>query len=298
MSHGSEFWHTPLLVLALGFVLFQAWKGWRLGIVRQLLRIAAIGSSYAVAVFWGGALVPVLRPLGLPDAVLRWVGGALLGMGTFLAVSMLAAVLFKKTTDQSLRLVRWGYGALGALAGVCLGLVYLWASLLVIRVLGSVAPPPTQARSAGPTQEVSSTVALARSVTRGLGEVKEVLDQEGPRSVIDRLDPLPGNLAGVLSKMGQVTSAPQALLRLQTYSGLKPLLHNPKIQALQRDPEVARAAGSRDLGKYLGLLLHPKVVDALNDEQVVALLKEVDLEKALDYALQPPERDPARHPGR
>lgn len=298
MSHGSEFWHTPLLVLALGLVLFQAWKGWRLGIVRQLLRIAAIGSAYAAAVFWGNALVPVLRPLGLPDAVLRWVGGALLGMATFLAVSMVSAVLFKKTTDQSLRLVRWGYGALGALAGVALGLVYLWAGLLVIRVLGSVAPPPTQARSPGSTEEVPTAVAFARSVSRGLGEMKEVLDQEGPRSVMDRLDPLPGNLGGVLSKVGQVSAAPQALYRLQTDSGIKALLHNPKIQALQRDPEVARAAGSRDLGKYLGLLHHPKVVDALNDEEVVALLKEVDLEKALDHALQPPERDPARRPGR
>jgi uncharacterized membrane protein required for colicin V production len=295
MPNAPDSWHTPLLVFALGLVLFQAWQGWRLGVVRQALRIAAIASGYAAGVFWGGALVPFLRPIGLPDAVLNWIGGALLAIGTFLAVSMVSAVLFKKTTDQSLRLVRWGYGALGALAGACLGLVYLWASLVVIRLLGSVAPAPASARESA---DAPAVVRWARNIARGVGGMKQTLDQDGPRAVLDRLDPFPDRLNGVLAKVGQVSAQPQVLPRLQTDPRLQSLLRNPKIQALQRDPEVARAAGSRDLVKYLGLLHHPKVVDALNDEEVVALLKEVDLEKALDHALQPPDREPARRPGR
>jgi uncharacterized membrane protein required for colicin V production len=136
MRDGVDSW--PLVLLAVGaiIVLLQAWRGWRLGIVRQVISLLAIVLAYAAAFLGGRHLVPFLRPIGLPDQLLGIAGGALLGTFVFLGVSLLGAVLFKKTSDQSIGLIRFGYGASGALVGGLFGVFLVWVAILGIRCSG------------------------------------------------------------------------------------------------------------------------------------------------------------------
>jgi hypothetical protein len=41
---------------------------------------------------------------------------------------------------------------------------------------------------------------------------------------------------------------------------------------------------------YLALLRNPRIVEAANDPEVTALIKQLEFEKALDYALRPPDQ--------
>ena len=58
---------------------------------------------------------------------------------------------------------------------------------------------------------------------------------------------------------------------------------------LQKDPEIARQVVR---GNYMGLLGNPKILAAVNDPNLEALVKSFELEKALDYALAAPPPPP------
>ena len=67
-------------MILLGFatlvVGYQAIKGWRLGLVRQIVRFGALAAAYVAGYFWSSITVPFLRPLGYPDFILHAIGGA------------------------------------------------------------------------------------------------------------------------------------------------------------------------------------------------------------------------------
>ena len=56
-----------LFVVAALVVLIHAWRGWRAGVVRQVVSLVALVVAGAAAFFGRELLVPVLRPLGLPE---------------------------------------------------------------------------------------------------------------------------------------------------------------------------------------------------------------------------------------
>ena len=64
--------------------------------------------------------------------------------------------------------------------------------------------------------------------------------------------------------------------------GAKELTEHPRIVALQRDPDVTREIEGRD---YFALLRNERIVSAANDPELHALVRQFELEKALDYAL-------------
>jgi uncharacterized membrane protein YfcA len=151
-----------LLIVAL-IVTLKAWHGWRLGAVRQGIGLAALVAA-AVAGVGGAPLVePLLPPLtSVAEAARVPLAGMATGLAVYAAITLCAAVLFKKTEHQTIGVIRVGYGFIGALLGAIFGLVigaallttYLAASgragLLehvrggeLERALESLAPPPT-----------------------------------------------------------------------------------------------------------------------------------------------------------
>ena len=70
--------------------------------------------------------------------------------------------------------------------------------------------------------------------------------------------------------------------RFVTYPGTKVLSQNPKIVALQTDPQITRQVERRD---FVGLMANPKIVAVVNDPALEQLVRRFELEKALDYAL-------------
>ena len=282
------------LAVAALILLWQTVKGWRLGLVRQIVRFGALAAAYATA-FWGGALaVPFLRPLGYPDFVLQALGGAGLGLLAYLFVSLIGGILFKRTAHQDLGLIWFLYGFTGALMGLAFGLVLVLAAADTVRLLGSmvaaphsVAAKPGKARHpaglAGAGAAAEPAHANASPLLEGVVELKKSLESGVPGEVLQTLDPVPKKTYTVANKIGRTVADPQAAERFLTFPGAMELAMRPDIQALSRDPEILRAVHE---GQYAALLKNPKIVKAANDPKTAALLKQFDLEKALDEALR------------
>lgn len=295
----SDAWQLIFFGGAALFILLQTFRGWQLGVVRQTVQILAIGGAYASA--WIGAphVTPYLKPLGLPNFVLTAIGGAGIGMAVYLVVSVISAVLFKKTADQSVGVVRLGFGAAGAFVGMLFGLFIIFAAAVGIRVLGSLADAEIQASRShlanGQARIPSATSAEPSGWLRSLAGMKHSLESGPAGSVLQQLDPVPGALYSVLQKVGVVVSDQQGLQRFMSYPGVKPLAEHPKIRALQDDPQIVRMAMKHDI---FALLRNPNIVAAANDPEIVSLMRQLELEKALDYALGKPEKPDSAPPAR
>ena len=53
---GSLLWQVVFLSFAVVLILFEVVRGWRLGLLRQLIRLVALVAAYAAA-FFGGSLL-------------------------------------------------------------------------------------------------------------------------------------------------------------------------------------------------------------------------------------------------
>jgi hypothetical protein len=260
-------------------VLVQSIRGWRLGVVRQLINLLALMLAYSVAIISGRLATPLLHPLGYPDLLVSALAGSLFGGLVYLAVSIAGAAAFRRTAQQSLGLLRLGYGAGGSALGVLGALVTVWMSVLAIRFLGTVAQAEVNI--------AKTPSALRQGVTASpmaieLARFKRSIDSGPAGALINGTDPVPQRMYMILEKMTRVISNMDSMRRFVTYPGTKVLSQNPRIVALQRDPEIARQVIH---GNFMGLLGNPKIVAAVNDPSLEGLVKNFELEKALDYAL-------------
>ena len=260
-------------------VLVQSIRGWRLGVVRQLVNLLALVLAYATAIVSGRLATPILHPLGYPDLLVSALAGSVFGGAVYLAVAMVGAKVFQRTNQQSLGLLRLGYGAGGSALGVLGALVTVWMSVLAIRFLGTVAQAEVNM--------AKSPAALSHGVTASpmaveLAGFKRSIDSGATGALINGTDPVPQRMYLIVEKMTRVISNMDSMRRFVTYPGTQVLSQNPRIVALQKDPEIARQVVR---GNIMGLLGNPKIVAAVNDPSLEGLVKSFELEKALDYAL-------------
>ena len=294
-----EHWQNVFFIAAAILILLQTIRGWQMGVVRQVLQILALIGAYACAWIGGPELAPYLEPLGLPNAVLIAVGGALIGLTVFFVISVVSAILFKKTKDQSVGVVRFGYGAAGAFVGMLFGVFIVWAGVLAIRVLGSVAETEVEAIRQRAAAQGLPPRATARQelgpFVRSLAELKQSLEQGTAGAVVEQVDPVPGAVYRVIQKLGEMLGSDKSLTRFMEYPGVQPLAEHPRIRALQHDPQIARHVVERDI---LSLMRNPNIVQAANDAEIMTLMRQLEFEKALDYALGKPEKPHVAPPGR
>jgi hypothetical protein len=287
------------------FLLYSLINGWRRGVVRQSLSVFAVVAGYFAGVFGGRLLMPILRGLGYPDFALSLLAGAVMGLLVYLGVSALGTILFKKTNQQDIFFVRWGYGLGGALVGAVFGALLLWVALIGLRLAGTVAETEVKLAKGEPgaqgTQRTQTTkgtkgsAAIKGTRTTGaepprpdpgvlahtLAKLKHSVDESPVGEYAQKVDPLPGNIYSMMRNLTLVLSNPDSVERLLEFPEIRELTDNSKIRSLMDDPEIARAGRDRS---YWDLLRNPKVVEALNDPAVQELVKKVHLEKALDYA--------------
>jgi hypothetical protein len=131
------------------------------------------------------------------------------------------------------------------------------------------------------------TPAEPSPVSRSLVEMKHALEHGAAGAVVDHVDPIPGSLYSVLTKVGQMMTSEHSVERFMKHPGVKPLTEHPKIVALQRDPVIAREVLARN---YLALIRNENIVAAANDAELGVLLRKLEFEKALDHALRKPEK--------
>ena len=298
VHRGIDNYQAGFFLSAILFIVFTAWHGWRLGIMRQALSILALASAYIIGYFGGGNLGLLLhRFIDIPERALSVVSAVALGAIIYCCIVLIGVIVFKKTAQQSAGLMRLGYGISGAACGAVYGLFLVWIMVLAIRLLGSVAEtqiavadnPQLSLGKSSPSPTPVQTPPNA--VILGLAHMKQSLEQGPAGEMVQQVDPIPGTLYGILHKLGLLVSDEKSVDRFLSYPGVKPLLAHPKVAALQSDPDITRDILSRN---YFALIRNPRIITAANDPEIGELMRKFQFEKALDYALHP-EQETARN---
>jgi hypothetical protein len=288
MINGSPLWQTIFISFALLLILFEVVRGWRLGIVRQLARLLALVAAYAAALFGGRWLLPILRPVfRVPDLFISVVAGAILALAIYAAINALGAILFKRTGQQPVGIVRLLYGVCGAALGIFFGFFTVWLVVVAIRSTGAIASAelhsPTPDRLVPLTSQPASPPNETQPMLATLARLKNSIELGSLGEAIKAVDVVPTRTYQTLGKVGTVVSNPRSAERLLSFPGAKELTENPKIVALRKDREIiALIRGQR----FRELLQDPKVIEALNDPTLAAQIQSFDFQKALDYALK------------
>ena len=157
MIAGLDKWQAGFFLCAALLILFEMISGWRRGLVRQLLNMASIVLGYLAGLYGGRLAVPIFRPFGYPDFVTLAAGGTLIALVTMAVLSLIGALVFKKTSQQSLGIVRFFYGLSGACLGAVIGLFFIWIALLGARLVGTVAQSEIRPPGTRPAVSMAST---------------------------------------------------------------------------------------------------------------------------------------------
>ena len=294
---GSHVWQIVFMSFAAVLVLFQVVRGWRLGLPRQLMRIAAVVAAYAVAIFSGKIILPIARPfVKMPDIAISILGGALLGLIVYFVITITGAIVFKRTNQQSSTIVRWVYGLSGAFLGLFFGAFFVWLIVVGVRSLGAIADASAHVAPAVAADQSESNT--SRRIHMRLTDVDLANNESGPLlemlarlknsielgpigDVVKTSDVVPAATYQTLGKIGLIFSNPESAARFLSYPGARELSDHPKIVALRSDPEIAEMISQ---GRYFDLLHDARVIDAANDPTLAERVTKFDLQRALDYA--------------
>ena len=295
---GSPLWQAVFISFAVVLILFEVVRGWRLGLLRQLVRVAALAAAYAAAVFGGRLFVPMARPfLKMPDIVLSILAGAVLALVIYAFVTSMGMVLFKRTGQQNSKLVQLIYGFAGAIVGLFFGAFILWTIVASVRAVGAVADAQVRSQASSPEAGQSATLrALAvrrrflsepntgfTALATSLARLKNSLELGPLGNAVKQTDPVPLKTYEMLEKVGRVFSSPERAQKFLTFPGARELSEHPKIIALRSDPEISEMIAQR---RFLDLIQDQRVIDAANDPALANRIKKFDLQRALDYAVE------------
>jgi len=293
---GSPVWQIIFISFAIVLILFEVIRGWRLGVMRQLVRGVAVAAGYAAAYFGGDMLVPLLRSaLRMPDVIISILSGGVLALLAYGIIAGLGTLFFKRTAQQPAGMPRLVYGLTGALLGIFFGGFFVWLILVGVRSIGSFADAQVQARlateqlrkanhpgrSALPEAAPSLGNLDLDSVTTLLARLKNSVEMGPVGTLVKKTDVTPTGVYQVLNEAGTVLSNPETARQFLSFPGARALSEHPKIVALREDPEIAEMITQ---GRFLDLIRDPRVIDAMNDPTLVEQVKNFDLKKALEYA--------------
>ena len=268
-------------------------RGWKAGPARMTVKFGAVAVAYVAAIIFGDILVAPLRTvLAYPDLLLLALSRAIVGSICYILIVGLGAVLFKKTNQQGVGLLRLLYGLSGAMLGLLLGVCIAWVMIVSVRVIGAIAQGRNADREKSqPGVQHETVPGIAETILHTSAELKKDLEDGSMGPIVKAADPLAARDYGVLAKTGRVLERPEAIRRFLEAPTVRQLARDPKVQAVVADPEIAKLAAQRD---YLALFRQAKFVDLLNDPAVIQQFRALDLEAALNYAL--PENPAATPP--
>jgi hypothetical protein len=265
-------------------LIILVWRGWRLGVARQAMELAGVLSAYIAGYLGGPYLAPMLWSLGFPEPVMAVLARVIVGFVVYLGFVLFGAVFLKKTAQQSFGPLRFTFGLGGAFLALVTGIIFVGALLVSIRFYGTLAEPRAEL---DPATATARHLAPAPEWLARMVKLKQALESGILGELFRRADPVPPRVYDDTKKIGEVLANPRAMDRFLSFQNVRPLAEHPKVVALRNDPELQKAAQT---GSYTTLLKNPRLVAAMNDPEIARLLKGVQFEKALDYALTPAER--------
>jgi uncharacterized membrane protein required for colicin V production len=299
-ASGSPIWQLVFVSFAIVLIVFEILRGWRRGIARQIARLGALIAAYFAAFLGGDLIVPMLRPFfKIPDVVLSVLAGGTLAFVLYAIVNSLGTILFRRTREHDSAVVRFVYGVGGAVLGLFFGAFLVWIVVFAVRSTGAVADAQMREHSAeshngGGPQVIHAVDVRGRFLSRSdeestslsalLARLKNSLEMGVIGDAVKRSDVVPIKTYDALGKLGQVASNWQNAERFLAYPGARDLSEHPKIVALLNDREISEMIAQ---GRLVDLLQNQKIIDAANDPAIIEQIKKFDLQRALDYAVQP-----------
>ena len=296
---GSPLWQVVFASFGVILILFEVVRGWRLGLMRQITRLIALGTAYAAAFLGGSLCVPVARSFfKMPDPVLSILCGAILALAAYALVSGIGAILFKRTSQQESGLLHFIYGFAGAILGLFFGVFLLWLTVASVRAIGALAQGQARSRPRAAAHDAQDATSRALDVRRrflsksddgvpalttSLARLKNSLELGLLGRVFKGTDPISQRTYETLEKAGSVLSSPERAEKFLTFPGARELSEHPKIVALRSDPEIADLIAER---RFVDLLQNPRVIAAANDPVLAERVRKFDIQRALDYALE------------
>ena len=269
---GSAQWQTAIFLIAGAYVLVNAIRGWRQGLMRQVTGIVALFAAGFLVLQFTGRMEEFLRP-HVPALILIPVSVVLIWVVSFHSIVLIGQLLFKRTNDCESPLLGLIYGLGGAAIGLGCGLLFVLCVLIGVKVLGRIAENQVeiqQAKNESPGTLVLTLAKLKKSVELGCG-----------RKLLGWVDPLPIHFYRELDQYSRVVADPEAIQKLVEYPGFRRLWESPQILEIERDPEVV---ANMRRGNLVGVFTNPKVAALLNDPQIRGIFNQRDLDAALNYA--------------
>lgn len=266
MPEPSALWKNGVLYVAALFLLWEIYSGWRRGIIRSALHFGAFVGSGIIGLLVGKTIAAgvglVMPGMALASGILAGTTSALATLGLCL---FLSAFLFKRTSQQPPGLMRWMFGIGGAFFGLLTGLFLLWGAVTLVRTSGTLAGSNSSSPLSAP-----------------LSNIKSALEQGPMGGLVESVDIMPTDAYANIARLGTLSKNPDAMMRFLDYPGVQEVISHPKVSALLQNRELIQAAESKD---YLTLLQNRALRDAAGDPDLQRLVMDIDLQKALDYAM-------------
>ncbi|MBS0656854.1 MAG: CvpA family protein [Verrucomicrobia bacterium] len=280
MNLASSIYGVCLLIL-----LWYVINGWSKGPARMLIKVFALAAGYVAALLLGESVAVLLKPLGYPQLVLLFVARALVALTAYLLAVLCGAILFKRTAQQEVGIVRFFYGVTGAGIGLVFGLVLIWIFVVAVRVAGTLAPPP--GTTLAPSTQESRLGQVRGQMLGALRAWKSELEDGPLNGVVKAADPLREQDYETADRLGVMLTDPARVRRFWESPAMREWAGDTKARELTNDPEIQRLGRE---GDFDALLRHPKVVAYLDDPDLLARVRRTDLAAALRDAVPEPRK--------
>lgn len=274
---------TSIYGVCLLLLLWYVINGWSKGPARMLIKVFALAAGYVAALLGGETVAAFLTPLGYPQLVLLLLGRALAALVAYLVAVLCGAILFKRTAQQEVGIVRLFYGVTGGAIGLVFGLAVLWIFVIAVRVAGTLAPPSGTA--VAPRTESGALSALRLQFLAVLRAWKTELEDGPLNRVVKAADPLREQDYESADRLGVMLTDPSRVRRFWDAPAMREWANDTKARELSSDPEILRLGRE---GNFDALLRHPKVVAYLDDPDLPARVRRTDLAAALREAVPEP----------
>jgi uncharacterized membrane protein required for colicin V production len=277
----SAQWQTAVFLIAGGCILVNAVRGWSQGLMRQVIGILAFFAAAFLVWQSTGRMEEFLRP-HVPAWILIPVSAVVIWVVSFNSIVLVGRLLFKRTKDCESSLFRLFSGLGGAAIGLGYGLLFVFCSLMALRVVGRLAEDQVEIQQS--KNENSGALIL------NLAKLKNSVEMGFGRKTLESVDPLPKGFYRVLDRYTLVITDPDTIRKTLEYPGFNRIWKSPQILEIEGDPQIME-----DLkrGNILGVFTNPKIVALLENPQIRSLFTPGNLDAALNYAArQPVSPDP------
>ena len=289
-TSGSN-WQIVFVSLAVVILLLEVIHGWRLGLIRQLVRVIAIIVAYSCGFFAAGATVPLLRPhLKLPDPILAAVGGTILAFILFAAINLIGAFVFKKTGATTITGYPVDLGNYGCVSRDSPRSIHALADLYRnsdgwLGGTGAIAHTEPARRLRTPEWNCRPRcigITTQPAHDNG-GGYEELARTRSCRRGSARRRPASVRALSRVGESGRGGLESEYAERFLSFPGAREISEHPRVVALRNDRQVMQLIAS---GQIFELMKNQRMIDALNDPSLQTRIKKFDLERALDYALK------------